>query len=104
MDFNDQILKYLEDCKYTDWSLLDVLKYLARDVKYSSADLPAIKETFLYHMRNYSRNPYAFKSVKRKAAALCTSLSYANTAERPEVQQFVQEQDIRNAHVSQISC
>ncbi len=101
MDFNDQILKYLEDCKYTDWSLLGALKYLARDVKFSSADLPAIKEAFLYHMRNNSRNPYTFKSVKRKAAALCASSSGA--AERPEVQQFVQEQDIRNAHVSQIS-
>ncbi|CAG8533355.1 3826_t:CDS:2 [Paraglomus occultum] len=96
MDFNDQISKYLEDCKYTSWSFLGALKYLAIDVKYSSADLPAIKEAFLHHMCNNSRNPYTNKSVKRKATTLCTSLSGA--AECPEVQQFVQELDIRNAN------
>jgi len=93
--FDHLVLKYLDDTDYAEWSLLGALKFLAKHIKYSSTDLPAITDSFSYHMRINATSPHIYKSVRRKASSLCTGLSSAMN--RPEVQQFVKDQDIKHA-------
>jgi len=100
--FDNLVLKYLDDTDYSEWSFLGALKFLAKHTKYSSMDLPEIMNAFSYHMRINATSPHIYKSVRRKASSLCTVLSSA--MDRPEVQQFVKDQDIQHAKVSWISC
>ncbi|CAI2198229.1 12766_t:CDS:2, partial [Funneliformis geosporum] len=91
MEFEKNIVNYLESKQSAEWSLIGVLRYLAEDIDYTSERMEEIVDIFKRHLIGRSNDDNVKKAARNKANKFCESLKLTLT--RTDIKEFLDQQD-----------
>jgi|SRR6266542_3384870 len=97
MEFEKNIVNYLESKQSAEWSLIGVLRYLAENMEYTSESIEEIVDIFKRHLIGKSNDDNVKKAARNKANKLCKSLK--QTLTRTDINEFLDQQDVKFAKV-----